>query len=277
VLYIPSFFLFIIVVYVDNNLEPILNPSAGDLFTAMELSNSLEKNSNVDVVYLFKGISWYDIGVLSKLDVVISLLDDFDLRKMYRASKDTWLTLKPNLVTVAWIRNWFHRWSVRPFFGNFDVILTSSRSSFQFYSSINNPSYHGCHTDCFSSCPAAILSAGQGKIPSIFCHEVNKWYPSITIANSRSIVDIHLFPIATNVLKFHPGPPSSKYAAHYVFTGSYHNVFRKIMSFDPSDILHRYRGIIIGSNWNTANVSDAFRSLVIGNVPYSEMPEVRRF
>jgi O-antigen biosynthesis protein len=49
------------------------------------------------------------------IDVVISLLDAYDIRALPRT-----------FITVAWIRNWGDRWVERPWFDDYDLVFTSS-------------------------------------------------------------------------------------------------------------------------------------------------------
>jgi hypothetical protein len=70
---------------------------------------------------------------------------------------------------------------------------------------------------------------------------------------------------------------SRRLIADYAFTGSYFNVHREIMDLDPLQ-LPQWRGIIIGSGWNkataTASLSEAWRNMTVGSLPYSDMPQV---
>lgn len=66
--------------------DPVKNPSAGDIFTAMELGSALQAKYNVEVVYLRKGQMWYSAQHLSRVDVLVTLLDDYDLSKLLSGS-----------------------------------------------------------------------------------------------------------------------------------------------------------------------------------------------
>ena len=63
-----------------------------------------------------KSNNWYQVS--DDTDIVISLLDAFDITKVKCQNK--------NLITIAWARNWFERWSTKPFIKEFDYILASS-------------------------------------------------------------------------------------------------------------------------------------------------------
>jgi GT2 family glycosyltransferase/spore maturation protein CgeB len=94
---------------------------AGDYFTALELGLSLRKLINADIVFLDRSKNekgeeaWYDT---TGLDVLVSMVDDYDISKMKGAS--------PTLMKVAWVRNWFDRWCERPWATKYDVWWASS-------------------------------------------------------------------------------------------------------------------------------------------------------
>ena len=96
------------------------NVSAGDYFTAMELAESLQKLGH-SVRYLCRRgeADWYDVG--EDTDVLVSMLDAYDLGKAYRCS--------PGLVTVAWARNWFDRWAANPSIDRYSLVLASSETA----------------------------------------------------------------------------------------------------------------------------------------------------
>ncbi len=96
------------------------NVSAGDYFTAMELAESLQKLGH-SVRYLCRRgeADWYDVG--EDTDVLVSMLDAYDLGKTYRCS--------PGLVTVAWARNWFDRWAANPSIDRYSLVLASSETA----------------------------------------------------------------------------------------------------------------------------------------------------
>ena len=72
------------------------------------------------IQYLSRKEDWYD---LQDVDVLVVLLDAYELSKIRNA--------KPDLVKVAWMRNWFERWTSGPDFDDFDVFLCSSSKSAQ--------------------------------------------------------------------------------------------------------------------------------------------------
>lgn len=94
------------------------NVTAGDYFTALELGESLNE-FGWEVEYISrKGNShWYEIG--EDVDVVISLLDVYNPAKVRSGN--------PNLIKVAWMRNWFERWVEQPNFNEYDILLASSK------------------------------------------------------------------------------------------------------------------------------------------------------
>ncbi len=79
--------------------------SAGDYFTAFELSKSLKKFGwNISFLLKNGSCDWYDVG--SDVDILISLLDAYDPRKIRCSNK--------SLIKIAWPRNWFERWAYNP-------------------------------------------------------------------------------------------------------------------------------------------------------------------
>lgn len=95
--------------------------AAGDVFTAQELGAALASRYGWVIEYRPRGESWYD---LSGADVLIAMLDDYDLRAIHGATA--------SLIKVAWARNWFERWCEHPWAREYDLLLASSRLAAQF-------------------------------------------------------------------------------------------------------------------------------------------------
>ena len=93
------------------------NSSAGDYFTAMALGDSLKK-FGWEISFLSRRGSedWYEVD--EDVDVVISLLDAYNLRKI--RSKNNLL------IKVAWPRNWLSRWISNPDFVDYDIVMAPS-------------------------------------------------------------------------------------------------------------------------------------------------------
>lgn len=88
----------------------------GDWHTAHELGDALTA-IGWDVSYLERWHGrWYDVD--PSIDVLVSLIDTLDLR-----------LLPAGIVTIAWIRNWTHRWLERPWFDAYDLVVASSEGS----------------------------------------------------------------------------------------------------------------------------------------------------
>ena len=88
----------------------------GDYYTAHELGDALG-GLGWRVSYLERGGDrWYDVD--RSVDVVVSLLDAYDLRRIPRG-----------IVTIAWVRNWTDRWLGHPWFDEYDIVLASSEKS----------------------------------------------------------------------------------------------------------------------------------------------------
>jgi spore maturation protein CgeB len=90
---------------------------AGDYFTALELAEECRK-LGWGVSFLPRDHAGKHCYDLSDLDAVVVLLDDYDVRKITHA--------KPNLLTIAWLRNWFQRWVKRAWINNYSLLLCSS-------------------------------------------------------------------------------------------------------------------------------------------------------
>lgn len=86
----------------------------GDYFTALELSRCLE-DLKIKTILLDKN-NWYNIP--GEVDVLITMLDSYDLKKIYSNNK--------SLIKIAWPRNWFSRWVENKSFLNYDLILSPS-------------------------------------------------------------------------------------------------------------------------------------------------------
>ena len=240
-----------------------------------------------EVRFLRRG-SWYDFASLSDVDVLISLLDDFDIAraravvpstsmsKRASACKSTlpssvepFAEVKPALIAIAWARNWFQRWLQRPYIGNFDLIMVSSDHTKRFFDDYSER--FGFRTQCVHHCPAFPSSATIQTSPSS-TQEIR--LPHLT---PRVMVPIVTFRIATNPLFFDNNTqPSAEFMKYdYGFTGSYFNVPRKINSFNPTSINGRFRGVVVGSGWQRAQLTDAWRNMTVGPRPYRELPQVR--
>lgn len=93
--------------------------TAGDYFTALELSIALEKLGYETVFIERLRGHWYEIA--DDIDVVISLLETYDVRRIGMNRKD--------LIKVAWARNWFESWTEQPCIQKYDYILASSEKA----------------------------------------------------------------------------------------------------------------------------------------------------
>ncbi|MDO9045721.1 MAG: glycosyltransferase [Methanobacteriaceae archaeon] len=96
------------------------NVSAGDYFTALELGEGL-KTLGWDLKFISRKGSedWYDVE--EDIDVLISLLDSYDPRKIRSPKK--------SLIKIAWARNWFERWVSNPGFSDYDIVFASSKTA----------------------------------------------------------------------------------------------------------------------------------------------------
>jgi len=231
-----------------------ITPSAGDLFTAKELANSIKITYNVVIKYLRYEDNWYDVD---GIDILIVFLDYYELPQVYNRKSD--------LIQIAWLRNWFHRWLSRPYIGNYDLLLASSSVAVAAIQHHQKISEVALPVQCLQRCPLKLQE----------------------IHISRSVVPVDLFRIATNPELFFPLPKEeciisvNSFAADYVFTGSYWDVERDIMQFDPGDPkVKRFSGSVIGQQWEKAiaqgDVNESWSSLLKGDVPYSLLPDIYR-
>lgn len=89
----------------------------GDVVTAHRLGAALGAiGYEVEFIERYRD-AWYDLA--PTVDVVIALLDTFDVRRVAR----------PGLLVVAWIRNWESRWIAHPWAEAYDLVLTSGDTS----------------------------------------------------------------------------------------------------------------------------------------------------
>ena len=93
------------------------NSSAGDYFTALSLGESLKKFGwKISFLSRRGSKDWYDVD--DDVDVVISLLDAYDIRKIQSNNN--------LLIKVAWPRNWLSRWISNPDFVDYDIVMAPS-------------------------------------------------------------------------------------------------------------------------------------------------------
>jgi spore maturation protein CgeB len=98
--------------------------SAGDFFTAKELATALKNELGWECIFLpenSESADWYDV---SDLDVLLVLLDKYDISRIHSQNKP--------LLKIAWMRNWVDRWTFRPWFQHFDLVLCTSELARQY-------------------------------------------------------------------------------------------------------------------------------------------------
>jgi len=99
------------------------NASAGDYFTALEFGEALQKFGWQISFLSRKGSGyWYKVG--EDVDVLISLLDSFDPRRIRCRNK--------SLIKIAWPRNWFDRWVSHPGFSDYDIVFAPSKTALEY-------------------------------------------------------------------------------------------------------------------------------------------------
>ena len=88
----------------------------GDWYTAHELGAELER-LGWRVTYLERrDARWYDPP--RALDAVVVLIDLYDITR-----------LPPGVVRIAWARSWIDHWIDRPWFDEYDIVLTTSAAA----------------------------------------------------------------------------------------------------------------------------------------------------
>lgn len=98
-----------------------LTNAPGDFFTAFELGECFTRAFGWKVHYLTQQSGeWYDV---SHLDVLIVMLDEYDLRELRNAES--------GLLKFAWARNWFERWRERPWAEDYDGVWASAEPGAQ--------------------------------------------------------------------------------------------------------------------------------------------------
>jgi spore maturation protein CgeB len=94
------------------------DPTAGfgDWYTAHELGDELEAIGWRVTYVERRDERWYDL--MPDVDAILVLIDLYDLRRIPRG-----------IVRIAWVRSWTEHWLARPWFDDFDLVLTTSRAS----------------------------------------------------------------------------------------------------------------------------------------------------
>ncbi len=88
-----------------------------DFFTAYELGEALAELHGWQITYI-PPEDWYD---LDGVDVAVAMRHDWDARKVTFNN--------PNLLRIAWARNWFESWLTLPWLEEFDIVWTASNKS----------------------------------------------------------------------------------------------------------------------------------------------------
>ena len=90
----------------------------GDYYTAHELGDAFTAQGWY-VIYAERHLDrWYEIQENDEIDLLISLLDSYDVRRA-----------PDGAVTIAWVRNWVDRWIDQPWFASYDIVAGSSHKA----------------------------------------------------------------------------------------------------------------------------------------------------
>ncbi|WP_051261482.1 glycosyltransferase [Desulfovibrio inopinatus] len=93
-----------------------LSGAKADFFTALELGQALQEEYGWEIHFLEPN-QWYN---LEHFDVAIALLHTFNPLKIKREQSN------PNLLVIAWARNWFDAWLEKPELNEFDQVWAGS-------------------------------------------------------------------------------------------------------------------------------------------------------
>lgn len=66
---------------------------------------------------------------------------------------------KSSLITIGWMRNWFHSWMSRSWIGNYDILLTTSSISKQFFENFQG----AFPVLCYRHCPSPLQLIQQRR------------------------------------------------------------------------------------------------------------------
>jgi hypothetical protein len=218
----------------------ILKTIAHDL--AEEL---LSHYSNIRVKFLHQGLAWYSIDHLYDVDILLVFSEDYDLFRVMPWFQDSLPSntmnsntsqpcaeyrsrrLKSTLITIAWIYDHVDQWLVKPWFGHFDHLLTSSDLANKFLHKLS--STIGFPLRCIIACP------------NVKDRKIDRSNPSF---ESRSVVPIH----------FHPLPNAPNQSLTSISMGNHHVL-------EAQKLFHGLDFIIFISDhhntFNAANVSSA--------------------
>jgi O-antigen biosynthesis protein len=136
----------------------------GDWHTGHELGDALTA-LGWRITYLERQRdAWYTVA--PDLDVVIALLDAFDIRR-----------LPDGVVRVAWVRNWTDRWLRQPWFDEFDLVFASSTRSAQLIAdgSVHVPQLMPIATNPDRFQPRSIAPEAQSRPAVDVLFSGNRW------------------------------------------------------------------------------------------------------
>ena len=249
------------------------NVTAGDYFTAQELGIAME-SLGWKVSYLSrKKEEWYKLP--NDVDVLLNLLDAYDLRKVPARKK--------RLLTVAWPRNWFDLWCHKPWFNNYDIVLSSSQSSCEFIKkySLQSPLLMpiASSSQRFSETPSAIAPS---LYKSDICFTGSYWDHPRDIIGALSKEVLNKYNVAIFGANWEKVDKLKEYSRGFINYEDiplvYHNT--KIVIDDANHVTKPYGSVnsrvfdaLMSGALVITNGAEGSKALFQGELPYYENSE----
>lgn len=87
------------------------------------------------------------------IELIIIKIAKFNILKFKQM-----INSKPNLIKIAWMRNWFQDWLSMTWIGNYDILFTTSTISSNFFQSFNE-----YPIVCYNKCPNPLKGIRKRK------------------------------------------------------------------------------------------------------------------
>ena len=228
--------------------EDSAKTTAGDYFPAYDFSESIQSELGCECRFLSRKSDTNDWYNLSGIDVLVVLIDAYDLAKVYNN--------KPSLIKVAWMRNWFERWANQDCFDDYDIFLCSSDKSAKY---INEVAGKETHVLRIATNEKRFTPNDQGddNLESDYCFTGSFWNAERDIENFKPIEIDYTFSLYGH-----------GWDAHEQFNSSYKGF---VNYFDLPGIYKQNKIVIDDANhvtkpWASVN-SRVFDALAAGALP----------